>query len=129
MVIILLDLAVLARLGLRMRPARDVLSAALVEAFGSTAVPSYTRPVWWRILLVPFVSWRPDVRRIANQQYGPGRGRRIDVYVRRHAASTHARGPDRGCPVLLYLHSGGFRIGSKALGGHPLFYRLAARGW
>lgn len=132
MVIILLDLAVLARLGLRMRPARDVLSAALVEAFGSTAVPSYTRPVWWRILLVPFVSWRPDVRRIANRHYGPGRGRRIDLYV---ARSTVRPQPGQsgsggtGAPVLLYLHSGGFRIGSKALGAHPLLYRLAAQGW
>lgn len=141
-VIGLLDVAVLVQLGLRMRFARPVLTAALAEPFGPGAAPRYSRPVWWRVLLVPFISWRPDVRRIANQQYGPGRGRRIDLYVsRRTEATNQARRPGRsgspggsGSPgaeaaVLLYLHAGGFRIGSKRLGGKPLFSRLAAQGW
>jgi acetyl esterase/lipase len=34
-----------------------------------------------------------------------------------------------GAPVLVYLHGGGFRMGSKMLGARPLIYRLAARGW
>jgi len=31
--------------------------------------------------------------------------------------------------VLVYLHGGGFRIGSKMLGARPLLYRLASHGW
>ena len=31
--------------------------------------------------------------------------------------------------MLIYLHGGGFRIGSKMLGAHPLLYRLASHGW
>lgn len=117
----LLDIVVLAALAVRSRSARPALSTALEATFGAGAAPRYTQPVWWRILLMPFVSWRPDVRRIANRHYGPGgRGNRIDVYVsRRHVPSD--------APVLLYLHGGAFRIGSK-LGARPLLYRLAAQG-
>lgn len=141
----LLDVAVLVQLGLRMRFARPVLTAALAEAFGPGAAPRYSRPVWWRVLLAPFISWRPDVRRIANRQYGTGRGRRIDLYVARRAEAARRSGesgrsgrpggsgwpgePRAGAPVLLYLHPGGFRLGSKMLGGKPLLYRLAAQGW
>ena len=138
-VIGLLDVAVLVQLGLRMRFARAVLTAALAEAFGPGRAPRYSRPVWWRVLLAPFISWRPDVRRIANRQYGPGRGRRIDLYVSRRAQaisrsgrsgwSGRSREPRAEAPVLLYLHPGGFRIGNKMLGGKPLLYRLAAQGW
>lgn len=153
-VIGLLDLGVLAQLGLRMRFARPALSAAMDEAFGPGAAPAYSRPVWWRVLLVPFISWRPDVRRIAHRQYGAGRGRQIDLYVargsqgrgwwrrpgllrqahlsRRLGLAVHDGPPAQprsGAPVLLYLHSGGFRIGSKALGAKPMLYRLAAQGW
>lgn len=123
-VIALLDLAVLVQLGLRMRFARPVLTAALEHAFGPGAAPVYSRPVWWRIPLIPFVSWRPDVRRIANRHYGPGRSRRIDVFVSRQSIESHSQ-----APVLLYLHPGGFRIGSKLLGSKPMLYRLAAQGW
>lgn len=103
--------------------ARPVLSRALQESFGPDAAPRYTRPSWWRLLLVPFISWRPDVRRIRNRRYGPARrGNRLDVYVSRRTRPEHA-------PVLLYLHGGAFIMGSKMLGAHPLLYRLAARGW
>lgn len=118
----LLDLAVLAQLGLRMRFARPALTTAMEDAFGPGAAPRFSRPVWWRILVLPFISWRPDVRRIANQRYGVGRGQRIDLYVSR-------RTPRPNAPVLLYLHAGGFRIGNKRLGAKPMLYRLAAQGW
>lgn len=117
------DVLVLARLAGRARSARPVLSAALSDAFGPHATPRFTQPSWWRITLLPFISWRPDVRRIRNRRYGPARrGNRLDVYVsRRH------RRPD--APVIVYLHGGAFRMGSKMLGAHPLLYRLAAAGW
>ena len=44
------------------------------------------------------------------------------MYVSRRRRRTDA-------PVLVYLHGGGFRMGSKMLGAHPLLYRLAAEGW
>lgn len=122
-----LTVLVVLALGLvavRARTARPALSAALENAFGAGAAPRYTRPSWWRVTLLPFLSWRPDVRRIGNQRYGPARrGHRLDVYVPRR------RRPGPGGPVLVYFHGGGFRIGSKRFGAHPMLHRLAARGW
>ena len=133
----LLDLAVLVQLAVRMRFARAALTAAIEEAFGPGTGPQFSTPAWWRIVTLPVLAWRPDVRRVANRQYGPGRGRRIDLYLRRGSvADQRSRVPDGaprpgadGAPVLLYLHSGGFRIGSKLLGAQPLLYRFAAQGW
>ncbi|HET8717842.1 MAG TPA: alpha/beta hydrolase, partial [Nocardioidaceae bacterium] len=118
-----LDLALLVRIAVRARSARPALAAALEDAFGAGAAPRATRPPWWRIALVPFVSWRPDVRRIRNRHYGPARrGNRLDVYIGRRRHRTAA-------PVLVYVHGGGFRMGSKSLGARPLLHRLAAQGW
>lgn len=118
------DLLVLARLAARARSARPVLVAALESAFGGGAAPTFTRPPWWRIVTLPFIAWRPDVRRIRNQHYGPSRrGNRLDVFVSR-------RGRRAAAPMLVYLHGGStFFPGSKMLGARPLIYRLAARGW
>ena len=118
-----LDLVALALIALRARSARPALSRAFGAAFGAGAAPRFTRPSWWRVALLPFISWRPDVRRIRNRRYGPARrGHRLDVYVSRRRNRTDA-------PVLVYLHGGAFRMGSKMLGAHPLLYRLAAEGW
>lgn len=77
---------------------------------------------WVRILFVPFLSLRRDVERVANISYGnAGRRNLLDVYCHRsHPA---------GCPTLIYLHGGAFRIGSKIRGARPLIYRLASQGW
>ena len=75
-----------------------------------------------RVLFLPLISYRPDVRRFHNLRYGDARrGHLLDVYASRH--------PPQGAPVLIYLHGGGFLIGSKMLGARPLLYRLASRGW
>ncbi len=114
-----LDVLLFGQLAVRARSARPALTAALQEVYGARGKPGYTRPVWWRLLL-PVISWRPDVRRIRNLRYGPARrGNRLDVYVsrRNHAA--------RG-PVLVYCHGG---LGNKMIGSRALIYRLAARGW
>ena len=117
------DALLLARIAVRAGSARPALSTAFRAAYGPNAAPRYTRPAWWRVMLLPFVSWRPDVRRVRNLRYGPARrGNRLDVYVsRRHRGA--------GAPVLVYFHGGGFRMGSKMLGARPLIYRLAAQGW
>lgn len=113
----------LARLLLRGFAARPILAQALEEAYGAAAAPKFTRPPWWRILVLPVFSWRPGIRRIRNVAYGAGERRnRLDVYV-------SSRVPPRNAPVLVYLHPGGFIMGSKLLGSRPLFYRLSALGW
>jgi len=117
------DALALGMIALRARSARPALSQAFRTAFGTGMLPYWTRPRWFRIVLLPFISWRPDVRRIRNRRYGPApRGNRLDVYVSRRHDRTDA-------PVLVYVHGGGFRMGSKMLGAHPLLYRLAAEGW
>ena len=121
--LVTLNVLVLVRILFRARSARPVLSAAFEDTFGTGTAPCYTRAPWWRIVLLPVMSWRRDVRRIRNRRYGPARhGNRLDVYVSR-------RGNRTGAPVLVYLHGGGFVMGSKMLGAHHMIYRLAARGW
>ncbi len=118
--------AVLAALAVRASSARPTLTAALRQGLGDrcphAALPSRSRVPLIRVLFLPFVSYRLDVRRFRNLHYGDGgRGQLLDVYA--------ARRPCRAAPVLIYLHGGGFRIGSKMLGARPLLYRLASRGW
>lgn len=112
-------------LAVRARTARPRLRGALRQALGPHAAPLRPRhglSLLARLLLLPLVSYRFDVRRVANLRYGDaGRGHLLDVYVPRRGAAK--------APVLVYLHGGGFRIGSKTIGARPLFYRLAGRGW
>jgi acetyl esterase/lipase len=115
------DVVLLARLAVRARSARPVLSEAFRAVYGPGGLPRYTRPAWWRILTLPMFGWRPDVRRVRNRRYGNARRHRLDVYVSRRGARTNA-------PVLVYFH-GSFRLGNKMLGARPMLYRLAARGW
>ena len=116
------DTLLLARIAARARSARPALSAAFRATYGFHGAPSYTRPPWWRLTLVPIIAWRPAVRRIRNLRYGPARrGNRLDVYVSRRHRRT-------GAPVLVYFH-GSFQMGNKMLGARQLIYRLAAQGW
>lgn len=106
-------------IALRSRTAGPAMDAALEEI--GVRRPR-ARPLSFRTLLVPFASWRPGVRRLADVPYGDAsRRQRLDVY--------RPRGVTSGAPVLVYFHGGGFRMGSKLLGGRPLLHRLAARGW
>jgi acetyl esterase/lipase len=122
-----LDALILAYILLRARSARAVLSAALQGAYGPEGYVRYSRGPWWRVVLLPFVAWRPDVRKVRNLRYGQARrGNLLDVYV--------SRRPRRGTemPVLVYFHGGGLAgsgFGSKAIFAHALMYHLAARGW
>jgi acetyl esterase/lipase len=112
-------------LAVRARTARPRLTAALQRALGPQVVPQRRRRGLWplmRLLVLPLISYRLDVRRAANLRYGDaGRGHLLDVYVSRSGAAN--------APVLVYLHGGGFRIGSKMFGARPLLYQLASRGW
>ena len=106
---------------------RRTLSTALQDIYGHRGAVPRARPPWWRIVLVPIVSWRPDVRRIRNRRYGPARiGNLLDVYLPRRRPDVAA------VPVLVYFHAGGLNgagLGGKGIFAHAMLYRLAARGW
>ncbi|NNM47780.1 alpha/beta hydrolase fold domain-containing protein [Knoellia koreensis] len=114
----------LAVLGLRARTARPTLALALQHELAlPDAKQAHTPVQWLRVLVLPFVSYRPGVRRLRNLRYGPGgRGNLLDLYQDRRA-------PQAPTPLIVYIHGGAFRFGSKRLGGRPLLYHLARRGW
>lgn len=105
------------------------------------------RPVWvrgWRLILaVPF-RFR-SVRRIKNIDYwGDGIHRhRLDVLVRRNdppkvvpvesdanaAGTAPSDSPEKGAPVLVYVHGGAWIMGEKREQGIPMMHELARRGW
>lgn len=77
---------------------------------------------WARILILPIVRRRWDVRRVANLAYGDaGRRNRLDVY--------HHRSRPEGAPVLIHMHGGHYSGGHKNSQSLPLLHRLAGRGW
>lgn len=83
-------------------------------------------PRWLRIVFAPFFTARSSVERLPNIAYGPhGRENRLDVYRLKRRPDTGGA----GAPILIYLHSGGYRSGSKRLGSAELLRRLAAHGW
>ena len=121
-------LALVAWRGLR---ARSAVDQSLSEGLGAgwrTAIDAGTaarlrrRLPSARILFGPPFVRRRDVERVADIRYGnAGKRNLLDVY--RHRAHPS------GCPTLVYLHGGAFRIGSKNHGARPLIYRLASQGW
>lgn len=123
----MLDVLILVYLLLRAQSARAVLSTALQNVYGPKGAVRYDRAPWWRIVMLPIVAWRWDVRKTGGLRYGRARrGNLLDVYV--------SRRPRKGvkAPVLVYFHAGGLNgsgFGSRAIFAHALVYRLAARGW
>jgi acetyl esterase/lipase len=112
----------LALVAWRARTAAPALAAALREGLRDSAFVVPRSPVpWLRIAVMPFIAWRPDVRRVGNVPYGAHRLQRLDVYVARRTPAA--------APVFVYLHGGGFQLGGKLLGAHPLLHLLASRGW
>jgi acetyl esterase/lipase len=116
-----LALAVLASFGLGILARRAQGTGAAVEralsqglgAGDALAVARSRRRIFLR---------RRRVERIANIRYGPaGRRNLLDLY--RHRAHPS------GAPILIYLHGGAFRFGSKRFGARALLYRLASHGW
>ena len=124
----IVGLGLVAWRGLRAGPA---VEHALNEGLGATwrrtvddgkSAGARRRLPLARILFAPFIFRRRDVQRVRNISYGDaGRRNLLDVYCHRARPS--------GGPVLVYLHGGAFRIGSKNRGARPLIYRLASHGW
>jgi BD-FAE protein len=111
--------------------AGPVVDRAIREGLGAgrrTAIEAWmtTRPrrhlPWARVVFLPFLVRRRDVERVANIRYGDaGRSNLLDVYRHRSRPS--------GGPLLVYLHGGAFRSGSKSREARPLIYRLVSQGW
>ncbi|MGW5363870.1 alpha/beta hydrolase [Actinopolymorpha pittospori] len=75
-----------------------------------------------RILFLPILKRRPDVRRVANLAYGDaGRRNLLDLY--------HHRSRPQDAPVMIHLHGGHYSGGHKNSQSLPLLYRLASQGW
>jgi acetyl esterase/lipase len=109
-------------------PALDLaLRADLGEAFQRSVdaelVPSVQRPISAaREAFAPFMSRRRDVAHIADLSYGDaGIRNQLDLYA------PDAR-PTK-CPVLIYVHGGGWSHGKKDQSGLPIVYHFASQGW
>ncbi|MFJ7628728.1 alpha/beta hydrolase [Streptomyces sp. NPDC097595] len=110
---------------------RDRIERAMAEGLGKgwraeidadLAEGLRHRPPWLRVLFVPILKRRADVRRVADLSYGDaGRRNLLDVY--------HHRARPQGAPVLIHMHGGGYTGGHKNSQSLPLLYRLASRGW
>src|SRR5262245_7036856 len=120
-----LGLAVLATAGLVVVVLRALgTGAAVDQALIEAGLPPRAgrRLPLARIVLWPFAGPHLGVERSSNIRYGDaGRANLLDVYRGRSRPS--------GCPVLIHLHGGAFRIGKKSREARPLFYRLAREGW
>jgi acetyl esterase/lipase len=112
-----------------------VIATALSEALGDDyedlLVPARVgAPVAhpeWRQLVFPIPVTHPQVERTRDLVYhDDGKLRlKLDIYRERGVAvDRNARQP-----VLLFVHGGGWCIGSKEHQGLPLLQRFAARGW
>lgn len=109
--------------------ARGELAAALADAgldehaIRLTDRAAGARGAWRaaRTILLPLARLPRDVRVRRNVSYGPHRLQRLDVY--RPATASP------GAPVLVQLHAGGFRSGSKSNETRYLLGRLARTGW
>ena len=123
-------LGVVARRAGRARPALEAALSGTVDPSAPRSSPArragrmLPRPrgvalAAGHLLPVPF---RPrSVERVGDVPYGPHPRQRLDLYRRRSGAD--------GAPVLVYLHGGGFRSGSRRREGRALLNRMAAAGW
>jgi acetyl esterase/lipase len=112
----------------RGRRAGEVVDAAVRDAFGDlgdaadAASAERASPSWRRILL-PVPVRDPGVERIRDVRFGGDTGKplHLDVY--------RPHGGDGPFPVLLYVHGGGWTMGSKNFQGLATCTHMAGRGW
>jgi len=110
------------------RRAGEVVDTAVRDAFGDPAdavppaVGEGASPSWRRILL-PIPVRDPGVERVRDLRFDGDVGKplHLDVY--------RPRGGDGPFPVLLYVHGGGWTMGSKNLQGLATCTHMASRGW
>ena len=113
------------------RDAEHAIEAALADGLGAdylTRIPPEIRArfaptIDWRPILLPLPVAGENVERVRNVPYGRAGELDLRLDVVRH------RDHPTGCPVLVYVHGGGWVVGSKNEQGLPLLFNLAARGW
>ena len=107
-----------------------VLETALGDGLGADwrngiAAPPFRhgrRRPWVRMLLAPWPLRPHNVERTKNIAYGPDRRyNRLDLYRQRSAHAPQG--------VLIHLHPGGFRWGSKSSQSRSLLFHMARHGW
>jgi acetyl esterase/lipase len=101
----------------------EVVREALAAPLGpENAAPLGPRAPWWRLALVlPVRPAEVEVVRDVPYHCAAGRDLHLDVYRLRSRPS--------GCPTLLYVHGGGWVVGSKGQQGLPTIHHLASLGW
>jgi acetyl esterase/lipase len=108
------------------RRAGQIIDDAVQRAFGDpgeAAPHASTESPSWRKILLPIPVRDPGVERIRDLPFGDAAGKplHLDVY-RPHGGN----GP---LPVLLYVHGGGWTMGSKNFQGLATCTHMANRGW
>jgi acetyl esterase/lipase len=112
----------------RGRRAGELVDDAVRIAFGvaggaAPAVCAEKASPSWRRILRPIPVRDPGVERIRDVSFGGDAGAplRLDVY--------RPKGISEPLPVLLYVHGGGWTIGSKNFQGLTTCTLMASRGW
>ncbi|MDN7122560.1 alpha/beta hydrolase [Nocardioides sp. ChNu-153] len=101
----------------------EALGVDYVEQLDAAPTPS-DLALPWRQLAVPFRIRTPGVHVERDIAYADaGRRTMLDVY--RPSQPVH---PD-GAPVLLQVHGGAWRVGSKEHQAIPLMQHMASKGW
>jgi len=108
------------------RRAGQIIDDAVQGAFGHPGDPAphaHTESPSWRKILLPIPVRDPGVERIRDLPFGDAAGKplHLDVY--------RPRGGDGTYPVLLYVHGGGWTMGSKNFQGLATCTHMASRGW
>jgi len=121
----------LAVLYARGRKAEHAVETALATTLGNdyrshideALIHQLAPAIDWKQIARPFPIRHPEVKRVRDVVFRrvAGLNLKLDVY---HHASKPA-----GAPVLLYVHGGGWVLGSKNEQGLPLLTHLASRGW
>jgi acetyl esterase/lipase len=110
---------------------RGVVTRALADALGRDHAQKI-RPgllaevpgeVDWLPILKPFPISHAGVQRQKDVVYGRAAAQDLKLDVYRPASGQ------TGCPVFVYVHGGGWVIGTKDNQGLPLCWHLASRGW
>ncbi len=105
------------------RQAGEIVDGAVRAAFGDSDGAAEPAAPSWRKILLPIPVRDPAVERVRGISFGGTEGDplRLDVYRPRNA-----EGP---LPVLLYVHGGGWTIGSRNYQGLATCTHMASRGW
>lgn len=78
--------------------------------------------------LKPFSFKRAGVERLNNISYGQHPRQKLDIYRLASVPNDNPVTPQKR-PVLLYVHGGGWVVGSKHQQGQPLLNYMARNGW